>query len=147
MHDSVTHQEPQIPSYTFWYRIYRDNYYTGYTHKTMQHGKGRPLVTVCVLTVTETTGSRQYMGYSICSPRDTPHLKRGRMIATARAKKAYRLGIPCYIYKQGLGKTPRRVLAACGLRQCVYRAMDDAGDWLCLPLRVQNTDAGNDGSA
>ena len=126
-----------FPRYTAWYRLYRDGYYTHFT-KAHLPGKGRPLVTVCVLTDTAT--SRQYVGYSICSPRDTPDRRRGRYIARARAEMALTRGIPFHVYKQGLGKAPRRVLAACGLCRCVYPATEEAGDWLCIPLRCVDGD-------
>ena len=103
--------------YTVWYKVFRDSYYTNYT-KDLVPGKGRPLVTVCVLT--ETATGRQSTGYSICSPHDHPNLMRGRSIARARAEKAMALNIPYHIYKQGLGKTPRRVLAACRLGFCIF---------------------------
>ena len=130
-----------VPRYTAWYRIYRDSYATHYT-KDLQPGKGRPLVTVCVLTDTATT--RQYVGYSICGPWDMPDKRLGRYIARARAEKACRLGIPFHLYKQGLGKVPRRVLAACGLGRCVYAA--EGGDWLCIPLGFVDGDAGDEGA-
>ena len=128
-----------LPRSTAWYRYYRDTYATHYT-KDLRPGKGRPLVTVCVLTDTAT--SRQYVGYSICSPRDTPDRRRGRYIARARAEMALTRGIPFHVYKQGLGKAPRRVLAACGLCRCVYPATEEAGDWLCIPLRCVDGDPG-----
>lgn len=130
------------PRYTAWYRIYRDDYYTCWT-KAQLPGKGRPLVTVCVLT--DTTTSRQYVGYSICSPRDTPDKRLGRYIARARAEKACSLGVQFHIYKHGLGCTPRRVLAACGLTDCVSPVgMGQNGDCLCMPLRFHDSDAGDE---
>ena len=132
-----------VPRYTTWYRYYRDTYATHYT-KHLQPGKGRPLVTVCVLTDTVTT--RQYVGYSICGPWDMPEKRLGRYIARARAEKACRLGIPFHIYRQGLGKVPREVLAACGLGRCAYPATEEAGDWLCIPLGFVDGDAGDEGA-
>ena len=124
---------PDAQQYTVWYKVYRDGYSTHYT-KDHVPGKGRPLVTVCVLT--EPATGRQCVGYSICSPRDTPNRKRGRSIDSARAEKAMELNIPYHIYKQGLGKTPRRVLAACRLGFCIFpcSVVHGRGQWIWLVL-------------
>ena len=137
---AFTRITPVLPRYSAWYRIYRDGYFTHYTKDGMA-GKGRPLVTMCVLTDMAT--SRQYVGYSICSPRDRPDRRLGRYIARARAEKACGLGVQFHIYREGLGRTPRAVLAACGLTDCVVRVgLGKDGDCLCIPLKFQDSDAG-----
>ena len=139
---------PDAQRYTVWYQVFRDGYITHYT-KDHVPGKGRPLVTVCVLT--EKATKKQFIGYSICSPRDMPNRKIGRDIARGRAEKACAAGVLYHIYKHGLGRTPQRVLRACGLVQCVYPERPPSkaygipqGDWLCAPLRLKldNKDAG-----